>query len=503
MTQRRTLVIGSGFGGISAAIRLAAAGDQVELLEQRHAIGGRAGTYRLTGPLGDYVFDAGPTVLTAPHLFDELFALAGRRLSDHVGLAPIDPFYRVFAPDGRHLDYHRDLDSMRAEIGRISPGDVAGFRRLTERAAGVFATLYPFTERDMMNPALMLGMLPYLARHRAFLPIYPTIAAHVRDPFIRQSLSFHPLLVGGNPLSTPSLYLLIPHLEREFGVHYAHGGTTALVSELGRLFEDLGGKIRVQTRVTEILTDGATATGVRLADGSTELADTIVCNADAAAAMRGLYPRTTRGRLAAARARTLRPSMSLAVLYVGTDRRYPDTDLLHHTVIVTGDYQHAIRGIFSGRGWGSHQVPDDLFLYAHMPSLTDRSIAPDGGESLYVLAAVPSGQAIDWRATAPVLRQRIYAALERHLPDLRQHVAVEHMVDPTFFRDALSSDHGAAFASSPTLMQSGWFRPHNRARLARSLYLVGAGTHPGAGVPAVLASGRIAADLIQRDRASR
>ena len=503
MSRRRVLVIGSGFGGLSAAIRLAAAGDHVELLEQRDAIGGRAGTYRLNGSLGEHVFDAGPTVLTAPHLFDELFALAGRRLADHVDLRPVDPFYRVFAPDGRHLDYSGDLDRLRATIASVNPADVPGFDRLAERAAGVFSTLYPFTERDMMNPALMLGMLPYLARHRAFLPIYQTVAAQVSDPFVRQALSFHPLLVGGNPMSTPSLYLLIPHLEREYGVHYAMGGTSALVTELGRLFEDLGGKIRLSTQVTEIMTDGGTVTGVRLADGSVELADTVVCNADAARTMRDLYPSSNRGRMAGARARMLRPSMSLAVLYVGTDRRYPATDLLHHNVIVTGDYEASIRKVFSGRGWGSHSVPDELFLYAHMPSLTDRSIAPEGGETLYVLAGVPSGASIDWSTAGPLLKERIYAALEQHLPDLRPHVAVDHMVDPRFFDDSLSSDHGAAFASAPTLMQSGWFRPHNRARVARGLYLVGAGTHPGAGMPAVLASGRIAADLVQRDRARR
>lgn len=492
-------MIGSGFGGLAAAIRLAAAGDTVEVLEQREAIGGRAGTYRLAGPAGEHVFDAGPTVLTAPHLFEELFALAGQRLADHVRLEPLDPFYRVFAPDGRHLDYRRDLEAMRAEVARISPGDAAGFTRLAGRAAGIYDTLYPFTERDMMNPALMVGMLPYLARHRAFVPVYPAVAGQVRDPFVRQALSFHPLLIGGSPMSTPALYLLIAHLEREFGVHYAVGGTTALVEALGRLLEDLGGKVRLGTRVERILVDDGRATGVRLADGSVELADSVVCNADAAAALAGLLPDGPRARTAALRARALRPSMSLAVLYLGTDRRYPDTDLLHHNVLVTGSYRRAIRSVFTGRGWGDGAVPDDLFLYAHLPSLSDRSVAPENGETLYVLAAVPSGDAVDWSRTAPLLRDRIVDTLEPHLPGLRHHVHVEHMVDPRFFRDSLSSAHGAAFAGAPTLMQSGWFRPHNRARAARGLYLVGAGTHPGAGLPAVLASGRIAADLVRRD----
>jgi phytoene desaturase len=500
MARRRILVIGSGFGGLSAAIRLAASGATVEVLEQRDAIGGRAGTYRLTGSAGEHVFDAGPTVLTAPHLFDELFALAGQRLADHVTLLPIDPFYRIFAPDGRHLDYHRDLDAMRAEIARVSPSDVEGFDRLVRRSAGIFDTLYPFTERDMMNPALMLGMLPYLAGHRAFVPVYPAVAGQVRDPFVRQALSFHPLLIGGSPLSTPALYLLIPHLERAFGVHHAVGGTTALVAALGRLLEDLGGKVRLGSRVTQILVEDGRATGVRLEDGSVELADAVVCNADAATAMRTLLPAEPRARVAATRAAALRPSMSLAVLYVGIGRRYPDTDLLHHNVLVTGSYRGAIRSAFSRSGWSDGQVPRDLFLYAHLPSRTDRSVAPEGGETMYVLAAVPSGDGIDWEQTAPALKQRIYDALEPHLPGLRRHVTVEHMVDPRFFRDALSSDRGAAFASAPTLMQSGWFRPHNRSRAARDLYFVGAGTHPGAGLPAVLATGRIAADLVLADQ---
>jgi phytoene desaturase len=508
MPSRRTIVVGSGFGGLAAAIRLAAAGDSVEVLEQRDAIGGRAGTVRLTSALGEHVFDAGPTVLTVPQKFDDLFALAGQRLADHVELVPLDPMYRVFAPDGRHLDYHRDPAAMRAEVARISPADVAGFGRLVRRAEGIFDTLYPFTERDMMNPALMLGMLPYLARHRAFVPVYPSVAGQVKDPFVRQALSFHPLLIGGNPMRTPALYQLIPHLERREGVHYAVGGTTALVAAFGRLLEDLGGKVRLGTRVERILVDSdgsrGSAIGVRLQDGTTELADTVVCNADAATATRTLLDGapTPRATAASLRAATLRPSMSLAVLYLGLERRYPHTDLRHHSVLVTGDYRRAIRGVFSGRGWSSDAIPDDLFLYAHMPSLTDRSVAPDGGETLYVLAAVPSGARIDWQQAAPLLREKILDALARHLPGLRDHVGAEHMVDPRYFSGELSSAHGAAFASAPTLMQSGWFRPHNRSRVARGLYFVGAGVHPGAGVPAVLASGRIAADLVQRDRAA-
>jgi phytoene desaturase len=503
MARRRVLVIGGGFGGLSAAIRLAASGATVVVLEQRDAIGGRAGTYRLTGSAGEHVFDAGPTVLTAPHLFEELFTLAGQRLADHVELLPVDPFYRVFGPDGQRLDYRRDVRAMRAEIEHIRPRDGEGFSRLTRRSAGIYDALYPFTERDMMNPALMLGMLPYLAGNRAFLPVYPAVAGEVRDPFVRQALSFHPLLIGGSPMSTPALYLLIPHLERTYGVHHAAGGTTALVAALGRLLEDLGGTVRLNSRVTQILLAHRRAVGVRLEDGSTELADAIVCNQDAAMAMRTLLPPQPRTRLAAARAGMLRPSMSLAVLYVGIGRRYHHTDLLHHNVLVTGSYRGAIRSAFSGRAWSDGQVPDDLFLYAHLPSRLDRSVAPAEGETMYVLAAVPSGDDIDWEHTAPLLKQRIYDGLEPHLPGLRRHVSVEHMVDPRFFGGALSSDHGAAFASAPTLLQSGWFRPHNRSRAARGLYLVGAGTHPGAGLPAVLASGRIAANLVLRDQGLR
>lgn len=500
MSGRRVLVIGSGFGGLATAIRLAAAGHDVEVLEQRDAIGGRAYTYHLSSQRGQHVFDGGPTVLTAPHLFEDLFALAGERLSDHVQLVPLDPFYRVFAPDGRHLDYFGDAAALEAEVARVNPADAGGFRRLVRRAEAVFDTLYPFTERDMMNPALMLAMMPYLMRHQAFRPVQPTVSGLVRDPLVRQALSFHPLLIGGNPRRTPSLYLLIQHLEREFGVHYSVGGTTALVCALGRLLERLGGTIRLNALVERILLDRRRATGVRLADGTAERADTVVCNADTATALKRLLPRTPRTRIATARAGGLFPSMSLVVLYVGLTRRYLDTDLRHHNVVVLGDFNRATHEVFRRTGYRGAVVPEELFLYAHMPSLTDRTVAPPDGETLYVLVAVPSvTNTIDWSVAAPLVKERIYDALELHLPGLRQHVGAEHMIDPRHFRDTLSSDHGAAFGPAPSLMQSGWFRPHNRARVARDLYFVGAGTHPGAGLPAVLASARIAADLIARD----
>jgi phytoene desaturase len=482
---------------------LAAAGHDVTVLEKRDRIGGRAYQYEL----GGFRFDAGPTVLTAPFMFEELFALAGESLADHVELVALDPFYRSFDAEGRAFDYHASESAMLAEVTARSPSDAAGFQRLGRRISGIFDAFYPYTERPMMRPEVMLAMLPYLVQHRAMLDVNRLVNSCVRDPFLRQALSFHPLLIGGDPARTPALYALIVEFERRWGVHYAIGGTGALVGALGDLLERLGGRIVLEADVERVLVADARAVGVQLADSTTYAADVVVSNADPGFTYGSLLGGEDRARPARARMRHARQSMSLHVLYFGADRTWPDSPLAHHNMLFARDQRSALRRVFPSRIPGfsrpsrDEDVPaaDDLFLYVHMPTRTDPSVAPAGCEALYVLVATPAQHepAADPQAEQERVRAVVLDLLDRkYLPGLTEHVVVEHAIGPEHFRDVLNSPQGAAFSLQPTLFQSGWFRPHNRSRAVRGLYLVGAGTHPGAGVPAVLASGKIAADLI-------
>ncbi len=497
----RAVVVGSGFGGLAAAIRLAAAGHEVTVLERRDRIGGRAYQHRIDG----FRFDAGPTVLTAPFMFEELFALAGERLADHVTLVPLDPFYRSFDSDGRPFDHHADIEGMRAEVASRSPGDAAGFDRLSARISGIFDAFYPYTERPMMQPQVMLAMLPYLLQHRAMLDVDRLVRSCIRDPFLRQALGFHPLLIGGDPARTPALYALIVEFERRWGVHYAVGGTGALVEALGALLERLGGRVVLGADVARIQVAGGRATGVQLADGTSHAADVVVSNADPGFTYGTLLRHEPRARPADLRLRAARPSMSLHVLYFGADRRWHDTPLAHHNLLFARDQRAAMRRVFPP-AWSpltrrptAPERAEDMFLYVHLPTKSDPTMAPEGCEALYVLVATPASAdpSPDPRAEQARIRAAVLDHLERrYLPGLVEHLVVEHAIGPEHFREVLNSPRGAAFSLRPTLMQSGWFRPHNRSHAVRGLYLVGAGTHPGAGVPAVLASGRIAADLI-------
>jgi len=477
------VVIGSGFGGLAAAVRLGARGYRTTVLEQLDAPGGRAYVFRQDG----FTFDAGPTIVTAPFLFDELWQLCGQRLADHVDLRPVSPFYRIRFHDGTTFDYSGDPAAMRAEVARLSPSDVAGYERFMQASEATYRVGF---ERLGHVPfgswTDMAKVLPDLMRLESYRTVHGLVAKHVRDPRLRMVLSFHPLLVGGNPFSTTSVYCLIAFLERQWGVHFAMGGTGQLVAGLVDLIRGQGGEVRCGEEVREITVKHRAATGVRMASGEEIAADIVVSNADSAWTYRYLLPADHRERWTDRRIERSRYSMGLFVWYFGTRRKYPD--VAHHTILLGPRYRELLEDIFERKVLAS-----DFSLYLHRPTATDPTLAPPGCDAFYVLSPVPNlDSGTDWSVKAEHYRQ----ALAEHLgatllPGLEQEIVTSRMLTPQDFQDRLSSFRGAAFGLEPILSQSAWFRPHNRSEEIERLFLVGAGTHPGAGLPGVLSSARI------------
>ncbi|MGB9800308.1 MAG: phytoene desaturase [Thermanaerothrix sp.] len=494
--SKSVIVIGSGFGGLAVAIRLAARGFRVTILEKRDKPGGRAYVYELDG----FKFDGGPTVITAPFLFDELFELAGRKREDYVTFVPVNPFYRIFDPEGRAFDYNNQNDFIYANIERWNPADKEGYRRFLESTQPIFQKGFlELADKPFTHLTDMLKVAPDLVRLRSYLSVYQYVSRFIQNDFLRQVFSFHPLLIGGNPFDSSSIYAMIHYLEREWGVYFALGGTGALVTALVRLFEELGGTLVLNAEVDQILVDERRrqVRGVRLKDGTILPADIVVSNADVAFTYRYLIPEAHRRKYTNRRLERMRYSMSLFVIYFGTQRRYLDSRLAHHNIILGPRYKGLLDDIFK------HKVlAEDFSLYLHMPTITDPSLAPEGHEAFYVLSPVPHlGGNVNWEETAEPYKNRILEFLEaNYLPGLRENLVVEHYIDPLHFRDVLNSYLGSAFSVEPILTQSAWFRPHNQSEEFSNLYFVGAGTHPGAGLPGVVSSAKVVEKLILQSR---
>jgi phytoene desaturase len=482
------VVIGSGFGGLAAAIRLGARGWRVTVLERLDRPGGRARAHRQDG----FTFDAGPTIVTAPQLFAELWALCGRDMAEDVELRSLTPFYTLRFDDGTTFDCSADPAAMRAEVARLSPGDVAGYERfmaVSERLCRIgFEELGHVPFGSVMD---MARVAPELMKLRAWRSVHSLVASHVRDERLRTALSFHPLLIGGNPFSASALYGLIAHLERRWGVHWPMGGMGKLVGGLAGLIEGQGGTIRCGTDVAEILVRDGRAHGVRLASGETIAAQIVVSNADSAWTYRHLLPPEHRRRWTDRKLERARYSMGLFVWYFGTRRRFDAVG--HHTILLGPRYRGLLDDIFR-RG----VLPDDPSLYLHRPSASDPSMAPPGCDSFYVLAPVPNlGAGLDWATAAERIRRTVARRLhETVLPGFESAIVSERIATPEDFARDLLSFRGAGFSLEPVLTQSAWFRPHNRSEEVEGLYLVGAGTHPGAGLPGVLSSARVLDSLV-------
>ena len=486
------IVIGAGFGGIAASLRLRARGYHVTLMDRLDRIGGRAQVFERDG----FVFDAGPTVITAPFLFEELFALFDRRMSDYVDLRPVEPWYRFRFADGREFDYGGTTEQLLDEIGRFSEADRAGYLRMVEHSRRIFDKGFQeLGDRPFGSFRDMLRVLPALARLRSDRSVYQMVSRYLKDPSLRQAFSIQPLLVGGNPFDTTSIYSLIHYLEREWGIHFPMGGTGALVDGLGRLLEEVGVDVRLGVDVDRVLSSNGRAIGVRLADGTSICSQIVVSNADAPFLYKNMLGDQPRRRWTARKLDRLRYSMGLFVLYFGTTRQYPD--IAHHTIVMGKRYKELLRDIFDRQ-----VLADDFSLYLHRPTATDPSMAPSGCDAWYVLSPVPNLQSgIDWEREGDLYRDRIVDALDADLlPGLKESITADFYMTPRDFGTRYLSHHGTGFSIQPTLTQSAWFRFHNRSEELENLYLVGAGTHPGAGLPGVLSSAKVLDRLVPTAR---
>ncbi len=492
---KKVIIIGSGFGGLGAAVRLLARGYDVEIFEKRDKLGGRAYVYDING----YKFDGGPTIVTAPFMFDDLWALAGKKRQDYFEMVECQPYYRIFDKDRQSFDYNRDEEFILNQIRERSPGDVEGYKKFIASTKPIFEKGFvQLADKPFLHFTDMLKVAPDLIKMQSYLSVYQYVSQFVKDEFLRRVFSFHPLLIGGNPFDSPSIYAMIHYLERQWGVWYAMGGTGSIVNAFERLITEMGGKITLNAEVAQIEIDPKTrrATGVRMADGALHKADAVVCNGEVAHAYKYLVPAEYRRKNTDRKIERTKYSMSLFVIYFGTKRRYTDSALAHHNIILGERYKGLLNDIFN-----KQVLAEDFSLYLHMPTLTDPSMAPKGGESFYVLSPIPHlGSGTDWKKAAKPYRDSIMNFLEdNYLPDLQENIVAEHYIDPLHFQGTLNSYMGSAFSVQPILTQSAWFRPHNRSEDIERLYFVGAGTHPGAGLPGVLSSSIIAENLVVED----
>lgn len=488
MTPQQIIVIGAGFGGIAAALRARAKGYEVLLLDRCPQLGGRAQVFER----GGFRHDAGPTVITAPFLFEELFALHGRRLEDYVTLVTLKPWYRFRFPDNTYFDYGGTLEDTLTEIVRISPEDHDGYLALVAESKKIFAIGFEqLADQPFDRLGTMIALLPKLVRLGGYRTVWQFVTRHIKHPWLQRAFSVSPLLVGGNPFDTTSIYSLIHYLERKWGIQFAMGGTGALVKALALLMAEVGIEARLDTTVVEIIVEQEAAVGVVLETGERLMADIIISDADPAflySKMLHRPPLIPRLKLKQAQS-----SMGLFVLYFGTTRQYPE--VAHHTIWFGDRYRELLRDIFH-----RHHLGSDFSLYIHRPTATDPSFAPSGCDSWYVLAPVPNLQSgTDWSTLAEPYGDSILKALgETMMPGLEAHVTERFHMTPLDFRERYLSVHGAGFSIAPILRQSAWFRFHNRAEGIRNLFLVGAGTHPGAGLPGVLSSAKVVDAMLER-----
>ena len=474
------------------ALRLRRLGYEVSVVDNNPMAGGRAQVYKH----GDYKFDAGPTVITAPFLFDELFALFGKKRADYVEFLPVEPWYRFEFEDGSKLNYGGKLEDTISEINRLSPGEGLGYQKLVEFSKKIFTVGFEkLADQPFHRFHTMIKQVPALLALKSYLSVYSLVGSFLKDERLRRAFSIHPLLVGGNPLNTTSIYCLIHYLERKWGVWFPKGGTGALVEALVKLMKEVGVKLELNQQVTKLVVEGKKACGIRLKSGEEKLADLVVFDADPPKVYRDLIDSEHRSKWSNARLDRISFSMGLFVWYFGTSRTYPKVE--HHTIIMGKAFKELLEDIYDRK-----ILSDDLSLYLHRPAATDQSMAPEGGDAFYVLAPVPNKLAkINWQESGEKIRIQVQTQLEESLlPGLGDCLEYSHFVTPDDFEGKFNTLWGSGFSIAPLFRQSAWFRFHNRSEDLENLYFCGAGTHPGAGVPGVVSSAKVVEKLVPPSR---
>ena len=488
--MKRALVIGGGFGGMAAALRLRAKNYQVTLVDSNAMLGGRGQVFIRNG----YKHDAGPTVITAPFLLEELFQLFNEKLADHIKLVPLTPWYRFYFSDKTTFDYGGTLEETLAEIAKISPSDVSGYQRLLKHSQNIFNIAFIQLSSVPFNRFFkMLALVPKLITLKSHETVWGMVCRYLKNEKLRQAFSIQPLLVGGNPFSTTSIYGLIHYLERAYGVFFAMGGTGAIVNALAGLMKRNGIEILLNKTVSKIVIEDDIAQKVIFADGTSQEMDVIVSNADPTYLYENMIDRHNVAISTKLKLKAAHYSMGLFVVYFGSTKKYDE--VAHHTIWLGKTYKELLHRIFDQK-----VLSDDFSLYLHRPTATDESFAPEGCDSFYVLCPVPNLQGnVNWQEEGEHLKNRIIEALDKTiLPDLKQHIVEDFYMSPLDFKQNYLSTHGAGFSIAPIFRQSAWFRFHNQSEKIKNLYVVGAGTHPGAGLPGVLCSAKVVDSMLPR-----
>lgn len=489
--KRKIVVIGAGFGGIAAAVRLQAKGMQVTVLEKNTKVGGHA--YQLVKD--GYTFDMGPSIITAPDLIQRVFECAGRRMEDYLDLVKLDPFYRIYFHDGTSLDYTDDGKQMKRQMSEFNRTDADNYDRFMAHTRHLYeAVITDGLGATAFDLPTLLGFLPRALRLRALMPAYDFVKRYFDNPRHRFTFSFHPLFIGGNPFRAPAVYLMIPYLEKIGGVWFCKGGMYKLVQALESIFKELGGVVETDAEVEQIVVENRCAKGV-IANEQFYEADGIISNADLIHTYSELIKSEHRRKWSDKKLRKTQYSMSAFLLYLGVRRKYPQ--LKHHTLILSERYKALVTDIFDNR-----VLPDDFSMYLHIPSQTDPSMAPEGCESMYVLIPVPNLESgVNWKKTKAVYTDRVLTFLEKDfgLTDLKRSIEVLETFTPLDFKHQRNNHLGSAWGVEPKLTQTAYFRPHNRSEDIQKLYFVGASTHPGAGVPGVLLTAEATVKLVIKD----
>ena len=488
--NKRLIVIGAGLGGLASAIRMQAAGYEVFLLEKTNQIGGKASVFKTN----NYIFDTGPTAITVPHLIQELFDLNNENMNNFLELIPVEPYFRIYFHDGSFFNYSTVEENL-AQIAKVSPDDVQGYIKMMKSIEPIFQKGFlELSDKPFKSLFSMLKIGPPLLKLGAYRSVYSYVSKYIKNKKLRMVFTYHPLLIGGNPFKITSIYMLIQAVEKEWGVWFVKGGTNSLVRELGNLFTRLGGKIILNSEVERIIvSDKSVVEGVTTKDGKYYESSIIISNAPVATTYMQMIKERYRKKNSNKRYTNATYGMSVFMIYFGTDCKYPD--LYIHNILLGPRYKGLLDDIFNKKQLSEKR---DFSAYLYIPTRIDPSLAPEKGESCYILVPVPNQDSgIDWQIQKKQFRDHIIRFLEKkYMPDLQKHIKAEKIITPVDFENLHSDYKGAVFSLAPTFLQSAYFRPHNQSEDIKGLYIVGAGTHPGGGIPGVITSAKLASKLI-------